>query len=96
MFLSLDLLAKKSAIICLFSDAVTTDSQIDSEPTFISVSSTTYSLISSSYDITTFMASTFGSSFIFLANKIWFRLIKKASLSEVYTKDKPEKYKHRP
>ena len=85
-----------SVRICLLSRSITTDNEIDSEPTLISVPSIAYSLMSSYYDMTTFMAGTSESSFIFLANKIWFRLIKKASLSEVYTKDKPEKYKHRP
>ncbi len=46
--------------------------------------------------MTTLVDGTFESSSIFLANKTWFRLIKKASLSEVCLKDKPEKYKYRP
>jgi hypothetical protein len=54
-----------SARTFLFSGFITIHSKINSESTVVSVSSTTYSVISSSYDMRTFVDGTFESSSIF-------------------------------
>src|SRR4051794_18074248 len=89
MFLSFEM---SNPSILLFHGSIATQSQMNSEPTLIVVSSMINSAIFFLLEIIFF-----GLYFcIQFQIETWFRLIKQDNLSDVLLKDNPEKYKYNP